>query len=140
MGVALLLNINNRCFVPSSVENLPSGSGKDFFFLCVFLLFRNNLSLEKSLVLFFEQTWIPATKGCFGSEEEDFLIFFFFILFVFDDKIFADWFRNYLSLDKIVALYLNKLESPLPKEVLCQVWLNLARWFWRFRQYIFAFS
>ena len=35
-------------------------------------------------------------------------------------------FRNYLSLEKNVALYLNKLESTLPKDVLCQVWLRLA--------------
>jgi hypothetical protein len=26
---------------------------------------------------------------------------------------------------------LNKLESPPPKDDLCQVWLNLAQWFWR---------
>ena len=32
------------------------------------------------------------------------------------------------------ALYLNKLESPLPKDALCQVWLKLVQWFrwWRF--------
>ena len=42
-------------------------------------------------------------------------------------------FRNYLSLDKGVALDLNKFESPLPKNVLCQVWLKLAQWFCRRR-------
>ena len=26
-----------------------------------------------------------------------------------------------------MALYLNKLEFPLPKDALCQVWLKLAR-------------
>jgi hypothetical protein len=26
-----------------------------------------------------------------------------------------------------------KLESPLPKDDLCQVWLKLALWFWRIR-------
>jgi hypothetical protein len=30
-------------------------------------------------------------------------------------------------------LGLNKLESPLPKNDLCQVWLKLAQWFWRRR-------
>ena len=30
-----------------------------------------------------------------------------------------------------MVLHLNKLESPSPKDALCQVWLKLARWFWR---------
>jgi hypothetical protein len=29
------------------------------------------------------------------------------------------------------TLHLNKLESPAPKDDLCQVWLKLAKWFWR---------
>jgi hypothetical protein len=28
---------------------------------------------------------------------------------------------------------LNKLDCPLPKDDLCQVWLKLAKWFWRRR-------
>ena len=40
-------------------------------------------------------------------------------------------FRNYLPLEKSGALHLNKLESPLPKDALCKVWLKLAQWFWR---------
>jgi hypothetical protein len=28
-------------------------------------------------------------------------------------------------------LHLNKLESPPPKDDLCQVWLKLTQWFWR---------
>ena len=40
-------------------------------------------------------------------------------------------FRNYLSLEKGVALHLNKFESPSPKDALFQVWLKLAQWFWR---------
>ena len=31
------------------------------------------------------------------------------------------------------TLHLNKLESPSPKDALCQVWLKLALWFWRRR-------
>ena len=42
-------------------------------------------------------------------------------------------FPNYLPLEKGWALHLNKLESPSPKDALCQVWLNLAQWFWRRR-------
>ena len=40
-------------------------------------------------------------------------------------------FPYYLPLEKGVALHLNKFESPLPKDALCQVWLKLAQWFLR---------
>jgi hypothetical protein len=40
-------------------------------------------------------------------------------------------FRYYLPLEKGYPLPLNKLESPSPKDNLCQVWLNLVYWFWR---------
>ena len=40
---------------------------------------------------------------------------------------------NYLPLAKGGGLHLNKLESPSPKDALCQVWLKLAQWFWRRR-------
>ena len=45
-------------------------------------------------------------------------------------------------LEKGVALHLNKLESTLPKDALCQVWLKLAQWFWRgrFLNFINVFS
>ena len=33
--------------------------------------------------------------------------------------------------DKDGALHLNKLESPSPKDALCQVWLKLAQCIWR---------
>ena len=46
-------------------------------------------------------------------------------------------FRNYLPLEKDRALHLNKLESPSPKDALCQVWLKLAQWFWRRRFFNF---
>ena len=54
-------------------------------------------------------------------------------------------FRNYLPLEKGGALHLNRLESPLPRDTLCQVWMKLAQWFWRrrffyFRKCIFVFS
>ena len=40
-------------------------------------------------------------------------------------------FSDYLPFEEDLALYLNNLESPLPKDDLCQVWLKLACWFWR---------
>jgi hypothetical protein len=39
---------------------------------------------------------------------------------------------DYLSFDKNLALYLNKLEISLPKDNLYQVWLKLTHWFWVF--------
>ena len=47
-------------------------------------------------------------------------------------------FRNYLPLEKGGALHLKKLESPSPKDALCQVWLKLAQWFWRRRRSTFG--
>ena len=42
-------------------------------------------------------------------------------------------FCNYFPLEKGVVLHLNKLESPLPNDALCLVWLKLANWFLRRR-------
>ena len=33
--------------------------------------------------------------------------------------------------EKLLVLHLKKLESPSPKDALCQVWLKLAQGFWR---------
>ena len=50
-------------------------------------------------------------------------------------------FHNYLLFEKGVALYLNKLKSPSPKNALCQVWLKLAQWFCRrFLKFVNIFS
>ena len=38
-------------------------------------------------------------------------------------------FHYYLSLEKHVALHLNKLKLSSPKNALCEVWLKLAKWF-----------
>jgi hypothetical protein len=40
-------------------------------------------------------------------------------------------FCDYLPFEQDLALYLNNLEFPLPKNDLYQVWLKLACWFWR---------
>ena len=39
--------------------------------------------------------------------------------------------HNYLPLENSDTLHLNKLESPSPKDDLCQVWLKLVKWFLR---------
>ena len=50
------------------------------------------------------------------------------------------YFRNFLPLEKSGALHLNKLESPSPRDTLCQVWLKLAQWFLRSCHFIFIIS
>ena len=42
-------------------------------------------------------------------------------------------FLYYIPSEKGMALHLNKLESPIPKNALCQVWVKLAQWFSRRR-------
>ena len=39
--------------------------------------------------------------------------------------------------ENLLVLHINKLESPSPKDALCQVWLKLAQWFWRRRFFNF---
>ena len=48
----------------------------------------------------------------------------------------------YLPLEKGVALHLNNLEFPSPKNALCHVSLKLDQWFWRkiFLNFINVFS
>ena len=42
-------------------------------------------------------------------------------------------FPNYLPLEKVGAIHLNKLESPFHQDLFCHVWFKLAQWFWRRR-------
>ena len=116
-------------------------------FVNVFSLFHNYLPLElgKGLNLdhprmlsakfgcgpSFEQNWIPFTKGCFVLSwvkigpvilEKN----------IFDDFVIVfSLFHKYLPLEKGGANQLNKLEYDSPNDALCQVWLKLAKWFWR---------
>ena len=39
--------------------------------------------------------------------------------------------KHYYLHENELVLHLNKLESPSPKDALCQVRLKLAQWFWR---------
>ena len=58
-----------------------------------------------------------------GSGDEDFLISSMFFRYF---EIISPW-------KGAGAVILNKLESPSPKDALCQGWLKLAQWFWRRR-------
>ena len=98
-----------------------------FNFVNVFSLFRNYLPLEKGETNSFNnldfsspkdalyQAWLKLGQRSLTRR---------FLNFV---NVFS-LFPNYLLLEKSVALHFNKLEYPLHKEALCQVWLKLAKW------------
>ena len=54
--------------------------------------------------------------NCPSGSGEDFLILSMSFRYI----------RYYLPLEKGRALHLNKIESPSPKDALCQVWLKLV--------------
>ena len=96
----------------------------------VFSQFHNYLLLEKDGALYLNklespspqdamcQVWLKLAQGFWRRR-------FFNSVNVFSQ------FHNYLLLEKDGALYLNKLESPSPKDALCQIWLILGQWFLR---------
>ena len=70
-------------------------------------------------MLFAKFGWIWPS----GSIEEDFWSMYFRYILI----------TLYLLLEKGGALHLNNLIYPSPKDGLCQVWLKLDQWFWRWR-------
>jgi hypothetical protein len=73
-----------------------------------------NLHYIRKLSCKYELFWF------FGSWEEDFYMT-------------PPHFCNYLIFEEDLALNLNNLEFPLPKDYLYHVWLKLACWIWRRR-------
>ena len=106
---------------------------KRFFnFVNVFSLFRNYLTLEKGGALHLNKLESPSSKNDLCWDWLKLAHWFWRRRFLNFVNVFS-LFRNYLTLEKGEALHLNKLESPSPKDVLCQVWLKLTQWFWRRR-------
>ena len=92
-------------------------------FVDVFSLFPYYFPLEKGNSPSFEQNWIPITQGCFMPslvEKAQLFLRRRFLKFV---NVFS-LFPHYPPLEKGVAFHLNKIEFPLPKDDLCQVWLK----------------
>ena len=123
-----LNSLHQRMLCAKFGWNWLSGSGEEDFLISSMFFFAisyicNYLPLEKSGALHLNKLeslfprMLCAKFGWnwpSGSREEDFLIssmFFYAILYI----------CNYLPLEKSGALYLNKLEFPLPKDALCQV-------------------
>ena len=103
-----------------------------FNFVNVFSLFRNYLPLEKGGALHLKKLESPSPKDALCQVWLKLAQWFCRRRFFNFVNVFS-LFRNYLPLEKGGALHLNKLESPSPKDALCQVGLKLAQWFWRRR-------
>ena len=116
--------------------NLPSGSGKDFkkkfsMYFCYFvrispwkrawpfIWINLNPHYQRKFCVKFGWTW-PVGSGGFVS---------IFSLF-----------RKYIPLEKAWPFICKKIESPSPKDALCQVLLKLPQWFWRFLNFVSIFS
>ena len=98
-------------------------------FVNVFSLFCYYLPLEKGIALHLNKLESPSTKNALCQVCLKLTQWFWRRRFLNFVNVFS-LFRNYLPLEKGGAL-LKKLESPSPKDALCQVWLKLAQWFWR---------
>ena len=109
----------------------------------VFSLFRHYLPLEKGVALHSKKCESPSPKYALCQVWLKLAQWFLRRCFKFVNVF--SLFRNYLPLEKGVALHSKKCESPSPKDALCQVWLKLDQWFLsrrflKVRQCIFAIS
>ena len=88
----------------------------------------------------FVWNWIPFSQGGFvPSLIEVGLVVLENKIFKYRQSILAIWLSSPPPLENDVAFYLKKkIESPLPKKALCQVWFRMAQWF--FRRSFFLFS
>ena len=95
-------------------------------YLYHFILF----SVEKGMAFHLNKHYLPSPKYALCQVRLKLVLWFLRSRFLKFVNVFS-LFRYYPPLEKGGALHLNKLESPLPKDALCQVWLKLAQWFWR---------
>ena len=97
-----------------------------------FLTFLWLSPFEEDLALYLNKLEFPSPKDTLYQVWLNLACWFWRRRFL---KIFSVFllFRYYLPLEKGYPLLLNKLESPSPKNDLCQVWLKLALWFCRRR-------
>ena len=102
-----------------------------------FLLFRYYLPLEKGGALHLNKLESPSPKDALCQVWLKLTQLVKIRRFLNLVNVFL-LFGNYLPLEKGGALHLNKLESPSPKDALCQVWLKMAQWFWRRRFFNFV--
>ena len=108
-----------------------------FNFVNVFSLFLNYLPLEKGGTLHLNKTESPSPKDTLCQVWLKLTQWFWRRRFWNFVNVFS-LFRNYLPLDESRVLHLKKLEFPSPDDALCQVWLNMAQWFWKRRFFNFG--
>jgi hypothetical protein len=96
----------------------------------VFLLFCYYLPLERGNPLHLNKLKFPPQGWFMPSLVKIGPVVLEKKIFKWARPIFT-FFLDYLPLEEDLALYLNKLEFPSHKNDVYQVWLNLARWFWR---------
>ena len=110
-------------------------------FVYVFSPFCNYLPLKKSRVIHLNKLESPSPKDALCQVWLKLAQWFWRRRLLNFVNVFS-LFHNYLPLQKGGVLHLNKLESPSPKDALCQVWLKMAQWFWRgrFLNFINVFS
>ena len=92
-------------------------------FVNLLSLFHNNLQLKKGVALHLNKLEFPASKDALCQVWLKLVLWFKsrFLRFI---NVFL-LLHNYLPLEKGVALHLNKLEYPSPKDALCKVWVKL---------------
>ena len=100
-------------------------------FVNVFSLFRNYLPLGKGGALHLNKFESPSSKDALCQVWLKLAQWFLSRRFLNFVNVFSP-FCNYLPLKKSMVLHLNKLESPSPKDALCQDCLKLAQWRRRF--------
>ena len=110
-------------------------------FVNVFSLFRNYLPLENGGTLHLNKLEPPSPKDALCQVWLKLAQWFWRRRFLNFVNVFSP-FCNYLPLKKSRVLHLNKIESPSPKDALCQVWLKMAQWFLRrrFLNFVNVFS
>jgi hypothetical protein len=92
-----------------------------------FLHFCDYLPFEEDLVLYLNKLESASPKDNLYQVWLN-LACWFWRRFLKNFSVFL-LFRYYLPLEVGYLFRLNKLESPLPKDDLCQVWLKLVQWF-----------
>ena len=101
-------------------------------FINVFSLFPYYpLGIEKGRVLHSNKLESSSPKAALCQVWLKLALWFLLIRRYFKFVNVFSLFLYYLHLEKGLALHLSKLESPTPKDALCQVWLKLALWFLR---------
>ena len=106
-------------------------------FVNIFLLFHYYLPLKKGGAIHLNKLESSSPKNALCQVSLNLALWLLRRKFLKFVNIFL-LFRYYLPLEKGVALHLNKLESPSPKDALCQVWMKLTQWFLRGRFFNFV--